>query len=200
MKCFCLLALCTLGCVHQRPVNPFGELGPLSKLRQEKQKERYAEENLKINSVIQARKSKPKVAKVFPLPHVMSEESLYTEVLRSYQIRDLDQLDFFADQFVERYSQSVFADNALYLKAQLRLAMGLVSESLREFDKVITQYPMGNKYSAALFGKAVAFRKLRLFKYAEDTLRLVRNGFPGSAEYYKVELEEKLLGLERDSL
>lgn len=135
--------------------------------------------------------------KKFPLPEVVSEESLYTEVILSSQARDLDKMDFFSKQLISKFPQSVFCDNALNLKGQLELALGVPSLALRDFEKIINVFPLSNKVPTALFGKAVAYRKLQLFNYAEDVLKEIKQNYPGSPEFFRVELEEKLLKLEK---
>ena len=131
------------------------------------------------------------------MPNPQTEESVYKEVLKAYQIRDLNQLSFFADRFVELYPDSIFADNSLYLLGQLQLAMGLPGDALQTFDRQLKLFPLGNKRAAAILGKGVAFRKLGLINYAASMLNEVKENYPGSAEYFKVDLEEKLLSVER---
>lgn len=177
------------------------EDGRLAKLSRHSRLQVQKEEERKLKSLLQVQKGeiqKP-IAKSYPLPKPVTEEAIYSEVLYSYQIRDPDRLLFFSKELGERYPYSVFNDNAIYLRAQLNLAFGLPSEALRDFEKILREYPAGNKRISALFGKGVAYRKLQLFKYAEQVYKEIKKTYPGSPEFYKVELEEKLLELEKKS-
>ncbi len=139
------------------------------------------------------------LSKKFPLPKVVNEESLYSEVIRAFQARQIDAVDHYADAFLERYPQSVFADKAIYLKGQIHLILGFPAEALREFERVTSEYPTGNKFVAALFGKGVCYRKLQLYQYAEKVMDDVRRDYPGSPEFYKTELERKLIKVESET-
>jgi hypothetical protein len=46
-------------------------------------------------------------------------------------------------------------------------------------------------------GKSIAYRKLQLYAYAEKSLKELKQTFPGSPEFYKAELEERILKTER---
>jgi len=200
LKTFCLIALILTGCAQKKRVDPFSN-GALSKLSRQNQIQMQREEEDRLRRIVtqshvEVRKMKEKQ---FPLPPVLTEEALYTEVIRSSQSRDLDRIDFYTGKLLGKFPQSVFADNALVLSGQLKLAMGLPAESVKDFDRVIALYPTGNKRVTALFGKAVAYRKLQFFKYAEGVLKEVKTQYPGSPEYFRVDLEEKLLKLDQGS-
>lgn len=175
--------------------------GRLTKLSRQNSEFQKKHEEMKLQRIMQAemRAQAQAKRKNFSLPKVISEESLYAEVLNAYLARSLDRLEYYNEEFLKRYPNSVFADNALYLEGQLSMALGLSNEALRDFERLIKSYPRSNKRSAALLGKAVAYRKLHLFKYAERALNEVKKNYPGSAEYYKVELEQKLIQLEKKS-
>lgn len=171
------------------------ESGRLTKLNKMKQARDRKEEDLNINKILVSARAvkKEQVLKQYPLPSPLTEESFFAQILQTYQARDLDRLEFYVHKFVKDYPRSVFADNAIYLNGQLKLLMGLPSEALREFEKVLSAYPTGNKRVASLFGKGVAYRKLNLKDYAQKIFAEVKKDFPGSPESYRVELEEKLL-------
>ncbi len=135
----------------------------------------------------------------YPLPKPLTEESLYTRVISAYQLRELSALDYYVSQFVYRYPQSVFADSALYLRGEMSLIMGMTPEALRDFERIISQYPTGKKYDAALYGKAVCYRKLQLYNYADVVLGQLKKEFPGSPEVMKARLEEKIIAAARES-
>lgn len=185
------------GCATQR-TDPLSQ-GRLEKLRQKSIEKDSVVESQKLSQFIKKEK-KVKLASsqgLFELPKDISEDALYTEVLESYQKRHLERLTFMVENFTKKYSKSVYADNAYFLLAQLELALGNPSQALATYDKVLRLYPTGNKYVSALFGKGVAYRKLQLYPFSLRTFQEVKKRFPGSPEFYKVELEEKLVQLEK---
>lgn len=196
----CLVIIFLTSCANKSAkTSSATEDGRLTKLSRQARHNQNQLESKKINQFVKLEKAKSwnRAKKTYALPNPRTEESLYSEVLLSYQSRDLDRIDYFAQQFVYFYPNSVYADNAIYLRGQLNLAMGLPSEALRDFENLIKDYPMGNKRSSALFGKGVAYRKLELFKYAEKVFGQVKKEYPGSPEFFKVDLEMKLLKLEK---
>jgi TolA-binding protein len=174
--------------------------GRLSKLSRMKQLHERIAEDKKIGQVLTSARAQRKnnIAKKYPLPQLITEESLYTQVLNAYQTRDIDAVAYYTDLFTKRYPTSVFADNAIYLQGNLYLILGLPSEALREFEQVLNEYPMGNKRAAALFGKGVAYRKLNLNNYAERVFVELKKEYPGSPEFFKVDFEEKLLKVQKE--
>ncbi|MCB0350450.1 MAG: tetratricopeptide repeat protein [Bdellovibrionales bacterium] len=175
------------------------ESGRLAKLSKQSKLRLEEQEKKRINSIVKIDKYsfRQKNTKTYDMPKPRTEEAVYAEVLRSYQSRDLERIEFFTEQFNRFYPKSVYSDNAVYLVGQLNLAMGFPSEALRYFEKVIQDYPTANKRVAAIFGKGVAYRKLQLFNYAEKVFRQVKAEYPGSSEFFKVDLEMKLLQVER---
>src|SRR5690606_19237772 len=124
---------------------------------------------------------------------------IYADVLRLNQMRDLQGVEFMVEELIKRFPRSVHADNALFIAGQLNLSMGLSAESLKYFERIIQDYPLSHKHSAALFHKGVAYRKLKLFDYSTRAFSDVQRIYPGSPESYRVELELKLLKLEQDA-
>lgn len=189
------------GCAFDKKPDPLADEGRLLKLGRANRVKEERVEDQKIRKLIRSEISGAKISikREFQLPKIVTEETLYSEILNAYQSRQLDRMDFMCEKFIERFPRSVFADNALYLKGQLGLALGAPTEALRSFEMVLQRYPTGNKRASALFGKAVAYRKLQLYPYAEKVLDQVKKKFPGSPEYFKVDLERKLLQLEKES-
>lgn len=176
-------------------VEPDGRLTKLSRQTKKIQENEQKSELSKILVEERLKKSK-RLSMAFPMPKPLTEESLYSAVLRQYQARDNEALQYYVDQFLLRYPNSIFADNSLYLRGQMSLALGVPSEALRDFERISKEYPLGNKYTASLLGKAVAYRKMGLKKFSKQVLEEIRTNYTESPEYYKAELEEKLLALE----
>ncbi len=187
-----------MGCAEEAPKTDAGRL--LKASRQNQVYQNQAEQNHLRDLMKKERDNYRRIlSKKYPMPKVVTEESLYSEVIRAYQMRQIDAVDHYADAFLEKYPQSVFADKAIYLKGQIHLILGFPAEALREFERVISDYPTGNKYVSALFGKGVCYRKLQLYPYAEKVLDDIKENYPGSPEFYKTELERKLLKVEAEN-
>jgi outer membrane protein assembly factor BamD (BamD/ComL family) len=156
-------------------------------------------ENLKFkNEILQRKVAEFKKPVVRRLPGRLTEETMYIEVIKNFRIRDTDGVVWAKDQMLKHFPKSPFADNAIYLSGQIMLEEGYYSEALKEYQQLIDKYPQGNKVPAAFLGKGIAYRKLNLFPYAESALRTVKKDFPGSPESQRVELEMKLLGVQRE--
>ncbi|OFZ11885.1 MAG: hypothetical protein A2Z20_03015 [Bdellovibrionales bacterium RBG_16_40_8] len=197
---FALVGLVT-GCALTSRFDPLNSDGRLTKLSHMHKANLAKDENKRIGKIVQTEKKAMNMAlrKSYKLPQVISEESFYSEVLSAYQIRDAEKLDFFTKEIERRFSRSIYTDNAVYLRGRLKLTSGLPGEALRDFEKVLSIYPTGNKRVSALFSKAVAYRKLQLYQYAEKILKDIKKTYPGSPEYFQVDLEEKLLKLDKES-
>lgn len=170
----------------------------LAKLASNEMRRQQAREMRRINQIIKKEKKlyvKRKAVEL-NLPKNVSEENLYSEVVVSFQGRQLDRLLALTDELIKRFPNSPYCDNALVLSGQLNMAMGMDAEGLRYFERVLQEYPMGNKRASALFGKGVAYRKLRLFKYSLQAFETIRKEFPGSPEASRVDFEERLLKVE----
>lgn len=187
----------TLGCALKGK-SPFDN-GRLEKLSRQNKLRNDKTEDYKIRSFISLAKKDRKqlLKKSYPLPNNINEESLYSQVLHYYQIRSHEGMGVMVNEFVSKYPNSPFADNALCLQGQLELVLGDYSRALSIFERVLKQYPSGNKYVSALLGKGVAYRKLQIYSFSENIFSEVKKRFPGSPEFYKAELEEKLLKAEK---
>ncbi len=185
----------SVGCA-QKPVQPSVNLTQLfyRHLRLEKRQERFNFSRVLENA---RHREQAQIDKKYPLPSPLNEQSLYSAVVRAYQARQLGALDYYVSQFVYRFPQSVFADSALYLRGETYLILGMTPEALRDFQRILTDYPEGKKYVAALYGKAVCYQQLGLYKFSEEVLQQIRHEFPGSPEVLKAGMEEKVLQAER---
>ena len=192
----CLLGLAScVGCA-QKPVQPSENLTQLFYRHQRRVRYRQQFDFAKV--LKNARHyERAEIVKQYPLPRPLNEQSLYTDIVRAYQTRQFGALGYYVSQFVYRFPHSVFADSALYLRGETYLILGMVPEALRDFQRILTGYPEGKKYAAALYGKALCYQRLGLYKYSEEVLQQIRREFPGSPQVLKVGMEEKILQAER---
>jgi TolA-binding protein len=118
-----------------------------------------------------------------------SEHFLYSKVLDSFRTKDEAALRKSEELLEKSYPDSVFADNAAYLEAELALQLGDRNRALRLFDALLNRYPNGNKAGAAMYGKAMVLRESKRAAAARDVLRALRVRYPGSPEAIRAERE-----------
>lgn len=187
--------VCLVGCIGAQKV----PAGTYEEVHQTLRGKDRSIEHLKLkNEILERKVAEFKKPVVRRLPGRLTEETLYIEVIKYYRSRDVDGVRWAKEQMLKFFPQSAFADNAIYLTGQILLEEKRYSEAIREFQEIIDKYPRGNKLPAAYLGKGVAYRKLNLFPYAENALRTVKKDFPGSPESYRVDLELKLLAVQRE--
>ncbi len=85
-------------------------------------------------------------------------------------------------QFLKLFPEHEFADNAQYWMGEAYYAMGDWERAIVEFDRVIKNYPKGDKVAAALLKQGFAFEKLDAKDEARVLLKRVIEKFPGSKE------------------
>lgn len=123
----------------------------------------------------------------------IDEATLYAEIFSSY--RSSDEIGFKSrmQTFMTRFPASSYADNVLYLAGRLAFSNKNYAESIKYYQKVITQYPNSNKVVGAKFAKALAYKKMNLEPQAKGVLADLRKRYPGSPEAFRAENELKLM-------
>ena len=121
------------------------------------------------------------------------EKLLYASLIKAYRKDDLVQTREHLETLIGFYPQSVYADNAFYLIGILQMKKGQLGESIATFDRVIKEYPRGNKRASALYAKGIAYKKLLLLKPARDHLMKVIENYPGSLESQRAKVELNLI-------
>jgi TolA-binding protein len=196
----CLVFLLATACAHQKP--SLQKTGSLDKLSRQAKVQKQTEEVSRLRQILAEERSgvlKSSKAREFPLPQPATDENIYALIIKAYQERNLEQVSFYSGVMRRQHGRSIFTDNAIYLSGQLQLAFGLYSQALKDFEDILKNYPLSNKRPAALLGKGIAYRKLQLYLYSEKALIELKGQYPGSPEFFKAEIEEKLLALERSS-
>ncbi len=123
----------------------------------------------------------------------LTEDELYVEILSRYQSNRLFEMKSAGTLFVKKYSDSVHADNVLYLLGYNALERKKYSEALRYFDSLVKKYPLSNKAVSAEFAKGTAYKQMKLNKLAQGAFLKVRKKYPRSPEFFRAESEIKLL-------
>lgn len=122
-----------------------------------------------------------------------SDRQLYGELVSAYDQNN--EIAFFSrfQSFLQNYSKSPLADDAVYLAGLMSLSNKNYGPSLRYFNQVLKQYPLSNKASASLYAKGVALKKLNLTGESRQVFLNVRKSYPGSPEAMRAQTELKLM-------
>src|SRR6185312_8871585 len=82
----------------------------LTKLFEQNQHRRQFQEQSNFQHAVKDARSykRTMIAREYPLPKVLTEESLYTEIIRDYQMRQIDAVDHYVSIFLVKYPNSVF--------------------------------------------------------------------------------------------
>lgn len=123
------------------------------------------------------------------------EQKLYSKVLETYRVHNSPELQKVLDILLKTYPDSVYADNALYLAGILAYELGDLSRAGFYMERVIREFPAGNKTVSALFAKAMIDKRSGRIGQARETLRSVRSLYPGSPEAARAVNEMKFIDL-----
>jgi tol-pal system protein YbgF len=132
------------------------------------------------------------VAKATGEPESVRKE--YEEALRLLDRKDYRLAISRLREFVKRYPNSEFADNAQYWIGECYYALKEYDQAILEFDAVRRKYPKGDKVPAALLKQGFAFAELGDRVDARLLLQELIERYPSSPEAAKA--KEKLRSLQ----
>lgn len=127
------------------------------------------------------------------LPRPLNADTLYAEIIKSYRIQNLAAVEFYKNELIKRYPNSIHIDNAIYLTGTLFFKKNDYAQSLKFFQQIITHYSGSNKRPAALLMKARAYSALNLKDLAIKTLKYLRKEYPGSPEFFQADAELSII-------
>jgi tol-pal system protein YbgF len=119
---------------------------------------------------------------------------LYNNGLRDYNAAkfDLAQQEF-AD-YIKFYSNTDLAGNAQFYLADMQFRQGNYEQAVKDYDRVIEQYPGGNKAAAAQLKKGFALIELGQRDAGTKELRSLIGRYPRSIEASQAKDRLKKLG------
>ncbi len=141
---------------------------------------------LLFNSTSQASLKPQKPLQIF------TEDLFYTRIITAYQKNHIETLKRILATFEAQFPKSLYLDNALYLLGRLHLNQKQYHEALKTFQKILKDFPKGNKLKAALFAKAILYQRMGIYDLAKKTLDQIPKLYPGSLEAQRVELEKEI--------
>lgn len=122
-----------------------------------------------------------------------SEHYIYAKVLDSYRSKNIENLERTMHLLVKAFPNSVFADNSIYLAAQLAFETENVSKANFYLAKILHDYPQGNKVPSALLLKGILLRKQNKLTQSIRVFERLQKTYPGSLESARSQIECKLV-------
>lgn len=97
-------------------------------------------------------------------------KKLYSESYDHVKARRYEKAITGFTQFVERFPNHSYADNAVYWMGECYYDRGLWLKALSLFQQVISSYPLGNKSPDAMLKLGLCHQQLRNYSQARDVL------------------------------
>ena len=104
--------------------------------------------------------SAPKIVPVVKAPQELSEDEIYRQAKQAFDQGDSDAARAKFIELIERYPQSERADNAQFWIGEIYYREKWYEKAILEYQKVIENYPKGNKVPASLLKQGFAFLNL----------------------------------------
>ena len=117
----------------------------------------------------------------------------YEELSADYEKNNSNAFQKHFEDFVKSYPQSDYIDDAYYLSGLMNLADKNYGKAILAFNKVINDYPNGNRVEAAHFAKAATLKKMNLKNLAAEAYAETAKKYPGSPEALRASDELKLV-------
>ncbi len=94
------------------------------------------------------------------VPNAPPADTLYNNALRDYNSGKYDLSSQEFTQYLQYYGNTDLAGNAQYYLADIEYRQGNFQQAVTDYDKVLEQYPGGNKAAAAQLKKGYALLEL----------------------------------------
>ncbi|MGZ3774693.1 MAG: tetratricopeptide repeat protein [Pseudobdellovibrionaceae bacterium] len=118
---------------------------------------------------------------------------LYAEMVNAYHEDNEIAFKSRLQNLLKRFSQSSYADNALFLAGRMALEHNNFAEAIRYFGQIEKEYPNSNKIVSAKFAKAMTYKRMNLPEFASRTLQEIKTKYPGSPESFRADAELKVI-------
>jgi TolA-binding protein len=117
----------------------------------------------------------------------------FEELTADYEKNDSRAFNNHFAAFIKTYSRSDYIDDAYYLNGLMNLADKNYGKAILAFNKIIKDYPNGNRVEAAHFAKAATLKKMNLKNLAAEAFAETAKKYPGSPEALRASDELKLV-------
>jgi tol-pal system protein YbgF len=113
-----------------------------------------------------------------PLPPNLSPQEIYNMAYADYLKGNFDlAIDGFKI-YLDNFSQSPFADNALYWIGECYFSQKKYEEAIARYNELILNYPLGDKVPAAYLHKGLSLMELGQKEEALSVFRLLVSKYP----------------------
>ncbi len=116
------------------------------------------------------------------MPSAPPADQLYNDGLRDYQANKNDLATQEFSQYLQVYGNTDLAGNAQFYLGEIAYRQGNFSGAVQAYNKVLDQYPGGNKSAAAQLKKAFALLELGQREAGVQELRSLVSRYPKSPE------------------
>lgn len=121
-----------------------------------------------------------------------NDMSLYAEMVSAYQRNDEISFKSRLQSMLERFPNSIYADNALFLAGRFAVDNKNYPQAIKYFSRVEKEYPRSSSVAAARYAKAMTYKRMNLPEFAKASLKDVRARYPGSPESFRADTELQL--------
>jgi tol-pal system protein YbgF len=127
------------------------------------------------------------------MPQAPPPEQLYNDALRDYNANKNDLAAQEFAQYVQVYGNTDLAGNAQFYLGEIDYRRGNFTAAVQDYNKVLDQYPGGNKGAAAQLKKGFALLELGQRDAGVQELRSLISRYPKSPE--AIQARERLKGV-----
>ena len=120
---------------------------------------------------------------------------LYNNGLRDYNAGKMDLATHEFQDFMKFYPSTDLAGNASFYLAEIEFKAGSYAQAAKDYDKVIENFPAGNKVAAAHLKKGYAFAELGQKDAAAAELQALIQRFPRAPEATQAREQLQQLGV-----
>jgi len=124
----------------------------------------------------------PPTEKAPKAPEVSPEKRLYEVNLGLFKNEEYEEAISGFKNFLDKYPDSTFADNAQFWIAECYMGMGQYEQAILAYQNVIKKYPKGNKVPNALLRQARAFYEIKDKTSSRLLLKKIITQYPKSSE------------------
>ncbi|MCU1284591.1 MAG: Tetratricopeptide repeat protein [Acidobacteriales bacterium] len=168
--------------------------GRLAKVSKQLEDMQAAQQNLNAAPAAGAPAAGQPQTQAPPQAQAPPADVLYNNGLRDYNAArfDLAQQEF--GDYIKFYSTTDLAGNAQFYLADMQYRQGNYQQAVKDYDRVIEQYPGGNKAAAAQLKKGYALIELGQRDAGTKELRSLIGRYPRSIEATQAKDRLKKLG------
>ncbi|MGA2960353.1 MAG: tetratricopeptide repeat protein [Candidatus Korobacteraceae bacterium] len=129
-----------------------------------------------------------------PAPQAPPPDVLYNNALRDYNAGRYDLASQQFGDYLKFYANTDLAGNAQFYVAEIEYRQGNFEQAVRDYDKVLEQFPGGNKASASQLKKGYALLELGQREAGVRELNSLVQRYPRSIEATQARERLKKLG------